>query len=288
MSESVTAVNSGGSSGVTEHSFKRRVPGDIASVRQRMIDALESFEYVILSEDPLVARRDGSFSFNVLDCGLKVGIVFRRPTPTSTIATFNYVIPLSMVTKGDLHTVEREADALIALATRPQTAAACVTCGTNNSADSRFCRGCGAPNTGSLPAELEVMRLTAGARAGQQTIVAGVLVILSILPLALSLILFGRPKRETIGWVLLGLSQMVGWAVLLYGILRMHRTLNPKAGAQNVLPGELSRDLTANEHAALPPQSAWSSITEGTTELLDAQRTERTAVPIARTGPNRR
>lgn len=288
MSESVTAVNSGGSSGVTEHSFKRRVPGDIASVRQRMTDALESFEYVILSEDPLIARRDGSFSFNVLECGLKVGIVFRRPSPTSTIATFNYVIPLSMVTGGDLQTVEREADALIALATRPHTAAACVTCGTNNSADSRFCRGCGAPNTGSLPAELEVMRLTAGTRAGQQTIVAGVLVILSVLPLALSLILFGRPKRETIGWVLLGLSQTIGWAVLLYGILRMHRTLNPKPGAQPVLPGELSRDLTSHEHAALPPQSAWSSITEGTTELLDAQRTEHAAVPITRTGPNRR
>jgi hypothetical protein len=116
------------------------------------------------------------------------------------------------------------------------------------------------------------MRLTAGTRAGHQTIVAGVLVILSILPLALSLIFFGRPRRETIGWILLMLGQTVGWAIMLYGILRMHRTLNPKSGVQPFATADLTRNLTPNEYTALPPQSAWSSITEGTTELLDAQR----------------
>lgn len=281
MAESIATLDGRSGIGVTEHSFNRRVPGDISSVRQRTIEALERFNYVVLSEEPLHAKRDGAFSMNVLDCALKLTILFRQSNPLSTTATFNYTIPLSMVTKGDLQTVEREADALIALATRRQVANVCLTCGTNNVGDSRFCRGCGAPNDGSLPAELEVMRLTAGARAGQQTIVAGTLIItLSILALALPLIFIGNTRKETIWWVLLILSQVAGWATLFYGILRLHRTLNPKKETQPFHSLTIPQKIPSIEPAALPPQSAWSSVTEGTTELLDDQTRDRTATPV--------
>lgn len=247
-----------------------------------MIDALESFKYMILSEEPLYAKRDGAFSMNVLDCALKLTITFRQSSPTTTTVIFNYTMPLSMVTKGDLHTIDREAEALIALASRSQIANDCVMCGTNNAGDSRFCRGCGAPNVGSLPAELEVMRLTAGARAGQQTIVAGAIIILSILAIALPLIFLGRAKRETIGWVLLILGQVTGWAVLLYGILRMHRTLNPKTMTEPFQLLDATRSIPSVEAAALPPQSARVSVTEGTTELLGSQLREQSVIPAER------
>lgn len=283
MSESINQVDTHSGYGVTEHSFKKVLPGEIAHVRQRLIDALEKFEYMILSEEPLHARRGGSFSMNILNCDLKLTIALRQSSEVSTIATFNYVIPLSMVTSGDLHTLEREAEAIIALVNMRPTSSTCVMCGTNNSGDSRFCRGCGAPNAGSVPAELEVMRLTAGARAGQQTVVTGAIVVLSILAIAVPLILFGRPKGVTAGWVLLILGQLVGWATLLYGMIRLHRTLNPKTTAQPFPSMNHAQAFTPAKAGALPPQSAWASVTEGTTELLGTQPGERVEAPAART-----
>lgn len=280
-----STISNGSRSGVTEHSITRLVPGDIASIRQRTIEALESLNYLVLSEEPLNAKRNGSFSMNVLDCALELTILFRQSNPLSTTATFNYTIALSMLTKGDLHTVEREAEALIALATARQTANVCVGCGTSNSGDSRFCRACGVPSAGGLPAELEVMRLTAGTRAGHQTIVTGILIIiLSILLFALPLIFIGGVRRETVLWVLLTLGQVTGWATLFYGMHRLHRTLNPKANVQPLSSPNVPRTIPSVEPAALPPKSARTSVTEGTTELLDARGRKRTAVRVDRHG----
>lgn len=287
MADSIATLDNSRVTGVTEHSFNRRVPGDIAEARPRMIEALERFNYLVLSDDPLHAKRDGAFSMNVLNCALKVTILFRQSIPLSTTVTFNYVIPLSMVTKGDLKTVEREGDALIALATARQSANVCSACGTNNASDSRFCRGCGAPNDGNLPAELEVMRLTAGARAGQQTLFAGTLVMMiSMLLIVLPLLFLESARRETIWWVLLALSQVTGWVVLLYGILRLHWTLNPKAESRPLPSSNASHSFPPVEHAELPPQSAQVSITEGTTELLDSRVPDRTDTPVDRASTN--
>jgi hypothetical protein len=71
MTDSQTALGLGGV-GASEHSFIRRLSGEVAFVRQGMIDALESLNYVVLSENPLQARRVGSYSMNVLNCALKV------------------------------------------------------------------------------------------------------------------------------------------------------------------------------------------------------------------------
>lgn len=284
MSEFIATTDSSSVAGFTEHSFKRLLPGDITSVRPRLINALESFNYIVLSDGPLHARRGGSFSMNILDCALKLTVVLRQSSPVSTTATFNYTIPFSMVTKGDLHTLEREAEAVIALATMRSTSSVCMMCGTNNTGNSHFCRGCGAPNASSVPAELEVMRLTAGARAGQQTIVTGVIVLLSILAITVPLILFGRPKGVRAGWILLVLGQLVGWLTLLYGMLRLHRTLNPKGTVQPLPSVHVTGTVRPVEAAALPPQSAWSSVTEGTTELLRGEPEERAAASVDQRG----
>jgi len=185
-----------------------------------------------------------------------------------------------MLTKGDLQSIECEADALIALATKRPEANSCSACGRTNTSDSRFCRGCGAPNPGNLPAELEVMRLTSGARAGHQTVITGVLIVLSIAAAAVPLILLGNSRKEFIGWILLAIGQIVGWSTLVYGIVRLHRTLNPKPMRQPPYPPALSTNEPAFAASALPPQSAWSSVTENTTELLDAERVQNASVPL--------
>lgn len=268
---------------ITLHTFSKALSGDVVHVRQRIVRALEEFNYVIVNEQPLSARRDGSFSMNVLDCPLSVDISFRQSSPSSTTAILNYTIPLSMITKGDRHTIEREGEAIVAFAAKSQVEKVCVICGTLNSEDSRFCRGCGVPCSEGLPAELEVMRLTAGARAGHQTIVAGLIIIIFVLlVIGLPLLLIPNIRHEAFWQGLLILGQLAGWGVLSYGILRLHRTLNPKNTREEVKALNDKRVEFVSEPAALPPQSAWSSITEGTTNLLDDRRRETAATPVDR------
>lgn len=64
-----------------------------------------------------------------------------------------------------MQALEREAEAIIALAASASVEVFCPSCGVENAGNARFCRGCGKPAArNQLPAELEVMRLTANAR----------------------------------------------------------------------------------------------------------------------------
>jgi hypothetical protein len=185
-------------------------------------------------------------------------------------------------------------DAIVALATASARATVCRSCGAGNTSDSRFCRSCGAPAAHeSLPAELEVMRLNAGARAAHQEHFTGVLIILLNLAVALPLILLtGRPKAIRVGFIILAIGQILGWLTLLYGMLRLHRTLNPRRGAsREPFAADLPRAVAgAQGTSALPPASAntWAaSVTEGTTELLGAPpKKEPAAEPVRRAREN--
>jgi len=137
------------------------------------------------------------------------------------------------------------------------------------------------------------MRLTAGARAAHQEHFTGALVLLASLAVALPLILIpDRPKPVRIGLIVLAIGQLIGWLTLLYGMLRLHRTLNPRrAASREPFGADLPRAVTgAQGTVALPPPSAnnWAaSVTEGTTELLGAQpKKEPTAEPVRRAREN--
>lgn len=281
--------------GYTEFDIRRVIAGDAESVRRRLCDVLEEFKYRVLGEQPIQARRPQQkniLAANHLEVNVKLTVGLKPLSPHATLATFDYSAE-QIWTAGDKQTFEREVDAILALATAGAKATVCHACGAGNTSDTRFCRSCGSPAAReALPAELEVMRLTAGARAAHQEVFTGVAIVLLDLAISLPMILLtGRPKVVNAGLLFLFIGQLLGWLMLLYGVLRLHRTLNPKRGegrAESLATtGALPRAVAGAQGmtSALPPATtAWaaSSVTEGTTELLDAPRKEAAAPPPLR------
>ena len=189
------------------------------------------------------------------------------------------------MTRGDFKTLEREADAIVALAAAPPASSLCRACGTENGRDAHFCRLCGAPSAAVVPAELEVLRLTAGSRASLQEITIGLLIALVTLAITLPMILFSiKPKVVNSGWLLLLIGEAFGWWMALYGILRLNLTLNSRkrgarlAGVEQSQTPSQPHTLPRAETTALPP----ASVTEGTTELLSANAFAREKTPVPR------
>lgn len=282
--------------GYTEFDIRRVIPGEAEAVRLRLAAVLEDFNYRVLNEQPLQARRSQQrniLAANSLDLTTKLTIGLKNLSQHATLATFDYAVQ-QVWTEGDKQTFEREVDAIVALALAAARTTVCRACGAESAGDSRFCRACGAPaSRESLPAELEVMRLTADARAAHQEHVTGVLILLLDLAVTLPLILFGKPKAVNFALVLLVIGQLLGWVCLLYGMRRLHRTLNPKRAAREEESPRLPRALptaAAPAQALPPPSTEWASITEGTTELLGTPRREKIEAPLRRadnadTGP---
>ena len=273
-------LTDGGFAQTTEHDYRRVIAGDVESVRERLVVALERLGYRVISEQPLVARRArgqaSSCSFDVLKCVKSLTVGLKALNPTSTLVTFEYEIVNSMITKGDWQTVEREAEAIAALAAARPASGSCLSCGTAYASDSRFCRACGAPNVAGEPPEVEILRLTAGARVGHQSITGGLIAALAVLALALPMI-FLSSKGPKGGIILLILGECLALLWLFYGMWRLHRTLNPNQETKQLSPAAPARVLAAPRTAALTPPA---SVTEGTTELLGTPRLEREAVPV--------
>jgi hypothetical protein len=257
---------------------------------------LEEFNFRVLNEQPLQARRSQQrniFAANMLEMSAKLSIGLKQLSPTTTLATFDYTVQ-QLWTEGDRQTYEREVDAILALALTRTRETLCAACGAETRSDSRFCRSCGAPAAfEALPAELEVMRLTAGARGAHQEIFCGLAFTLLTLAVTLPMILLGRPKLVNVGWVLFWIGEIIGLLMLFYGIRRLHRTLNPKKSAPKASEADLPRVIAPpSTVAALPPRqtaaSSWAApVTEGTTELLHAPRQTPVAVPREREDTDR-
>lgn len=285
MSEVIIA-SAGSSMGVTatELHMRRVLVGDIEDVRARLAPALESLGYTVISDDPLQAHRSARnaatsyMSNNILDYQIKLTIALKAASAGVTRATFLYSVMHPYLTKGDHQTIAREADAVVALAAVRAREATCPACGADATGDSRFCRVCGAPFAGTAPAELEVMRLTAGARSAHQTIVTALIIFLCALPMLL-ISIFGTKENAFItGFILFGLIALPAIITMMFGIRRLHRTLNSASqvpplalpASADAFPVNLHAQTRTPELAA--HQHAPFSVTEGTTELLYAER----------------
>jgi hypothetical protein len=133
-----------------------------------------------------------------------------------------------------------------------------------------------------LPAELEVMRLMGGGSAAQVEIGWGATIMLFALLIALPMIFFGKPKAVNVGWGLLVVGELLGLAYLLWGLYRLHRTLNlSQPSPAEALP-EASKVSLTPDRDLLPPPPA--SIVEGTTELMDRQPLSVSSKPARTTG----
>jgi zinc-ribbon domain len=257
-----------------EHHFRRTIPGDIDSVRQRLSDVLEGFGYIVLGDAPIQAKRPRQKSIwvaMVLDYDTTLTIALKPISSASTLATFDYDIE-QLFTKGERQALEREAEAIIALATSASAEVFCPWCGVENAGNARFCRGCGKPAAqNQLPPELEVMRLTATASASQIEITLGLIFSLLVPLIATSIILFaGTTKAVVCGWILLVVGELLGAYFLILGMRRLHRSLNPPNSPQLETTSDQTKPLSMAKQAALPPQPA--SVVEGTTELMTPQQ----------------
>jgi hypothetical protein len=286
-----------GTSGLsrTNHVLRSVLNGDIESGRLRLARALEKLGYHVISEDPLYARRSARrwakyyCSFDILDYPRKLKIGLKALSPNATLATFDYAAKHfgAVSSKGDLQTLRLEAEAIIALAAQNATITLCTACGTNQPDDSRFCRVCGAPNVGGEPAELEVLRLTAGARAGHHKIVAAVIWALGPVIAALFGMIFlgANGGRLAVGLLLAMIGNLL---ILLFVLNASRKTLKPDLSQQHLLPVNVSQPRLTGERA-LPSATAASAseqkyVTEGTTELLAPKPKEREKELVYRMG----
>lgn len=262
--------------GTTKHHSRRVIAGDVTEVRANLKFALEKLDYFVEQEQPsLIASRKTQLSNyrrkliagNILPYVKRLQIPLTPSTDNSTAATFDYAILSSAVTKGDRKTIESEINALVALATSRRLQTICPACGTSNTNDSRFCRVYGIANTTAEPAELEVLRLTANARAAHQAIVGGVIFILCWICFVLPLWLLSH-QSATAAAIILGGGALFGCLWISKGIFRLHRTLNVPGDARGILPASTNGSVGGGQNASLPHLSARASVTEGTTELL--------------------
>ncbi|HEX8352827.1 MAG TPA: zinc ribbon domain-containing protein [Pyrinomonadaceae bacterium] len=285
MSEFIAVMGSSGSEmTVCEYTARRVLTGEVEGVRARLVYALESLGYVVVSDNPLQARRARQKDIvraDFTDHGRRLAAGLRQVGAAATQVTFDFAVSHGgFMTKGDLLTLEREADAVVALASEPPATGLCRSCGTENGGEARFCRLCGAPNASGEPAELEVLRLTAGSRAGLQEIFCGLLIAVVVAAAVAPFLLLGKPKVVNVGLIILAIGEVVGWWMALYGMLRIHRTLRrkPEARALPAAPAFAAGHLPHTQASALPP--AHFSVTEGTTELLGSTPREAERIPM--------
>lgn len=284
--EFIAAMSDGGGMySIFEHDVTRHVIGDVETVRARLADALEQIGYRVLNDNPIQARRSAKggassgCASDILDYQTTLNIGVKSAGANSTRVTFDYTIKGAYggwLTKGDRHTLTREAEAILATTMARATAAHCPACGGDTAGSSRFCRRCGSPLSVTTPAEVEVLRLTANTNASYKNISGGVVFLLLAGLLLLTLFLGSDDpvKFAKMLKVMVIISSSFGAAglwMLLFGMRRLRNTLKQPI-EQDLLPQSPRRSSIAGVNAPdtneLPPASIQHPITEATTDLL--------------------
>lgn len=147
MSELIPAAQaSGGNYGVGCHTTTRVLAGEAEGVRRRLTYALEALGYTVTSESPLQARRrrlKDIVRADFTEHARKVSVSLRQGSDTATVATFDFEVAHGgCMTRGDSKTLERETEAIIALAASPPASSLCRACGTESAGDAHFRRLC--------------------------------------------------------------------------------------------------------------------------------------------------
>lgn len=279
-----------GGTPVTDHDLTLAIPGEVESVRQRLVDAVQKLGYKVIGEQPIYAKRRSQTaaaswecSLNVLDYPATLTIALKQANDVSVLATFNYEIK-SYMTKGDRQTLAREAEAIVALATERLAISACRACGTQVTDESHFCRRCGAPMVFEVP-ELEILRLTKGARGSYYKIIISLIALLSALLTALPLFIVNGAR---LSWPLVGIGiplATFGLLQLINATWQLNRTLNPKPSKLLAAQPAPFAVHPASVTTALPPARPFASVTENTTDLLPAGA-RRVPEPVRRKDPN--
>lgn len=270
---------------VSDHGVTLAIPGDVATVRLRLVEAIQKVGYKVMGEQPLYAKRGSQCSaswdcsLNALDYPTTLTVSLKQTNDAAVLATFNYEIKSYVrITKGDRQTLAREAEAIAALATERSAISACRACGTQVTDESHFCRRCGAPLVFDVP-EVEVLRLTRNTRGSYHNIVFGTgMLLVTAMTFTIVTIMKEGGIYAPLFWTAIPLAAYALF-LMFQGTWLLHRTLNPKT----------TRNLTTNPQpafkssvtTALPPANV--SVTEVTTSLL---RDPRAKESVQRKDPN--
>lgn len=282
-----TMGDNGGTSYTLDHDVTRYAVGDAENLRAKLVDALEQMGYRVVNENPILARRSAKTcatsgcSQNILDYQTTLNIGLKSNGANSTRVTFDYTVRhmySGYAWKGDRNTLTREADAILALALARAASAHCQACGADTAGSSRFCRQCGSPLTAAIPAEVELLKLTADANAGYKNLAGGICFVVFGAALLLVLLFGGNdPVKfaklvKIISFFSITFGS-IGLTMLGFGLSRLRNAIK-QDGEQDSTPTPSRKGFNAPNTAALPPQSVGQSVTESTTDLLP-QKVER-------------
>lgn len=273
---------------VSDHDVTLAIPGEIASVRARLVESIQQVGYKVLGDQPIYAKRGKQgaacwdCSINALDYSTTLNILLKQTNDAAVLATFSYEVKSFMhITKGDRQTLNREAEAIAALATERLAISACRSCGTQVTDESQFCRRCGVPMVFDVP-ELEVLRLTRNVRGSYHNIFFGfVMLLVALLTVLPIFIVNGVRITAPLFWIGVPLASY-GIFVLLQGVWQLHRTLNANTTRTLTTSQPVLKSSTTT---ALPPAPMHGSVTEATTHLLTTPG-RRVKEPVHRKGPN--
>lgn len=281
----------------TELYAKKVLPGNIETVRLQLIDAMESLGYDIVEEEPNIIGRRGAkgwatgfASANVLDYATTLTVRLKSIGESSTRVTFDYLIKHGMLNKGDKNLIVQEAKTIAAISKTHAIEKMCSVCETESTDDSKFCRRCGAPLT-SEQAELEVLRMMAETRAGKTSVVASsVTMTISMIVLIITFLLNNagliKPKLVPLLFIFGGLGILFAIISSFFGWNRLKRALEKPDTQFQHIPRRIPESIETGEfHELPPPRTAPTSVTEGTTNLLDEEWTNRRKkekVPVSR------
>lgn len=244
--------------------------GDLESVRSMLVLATTQVGYLVLEEDPIVARLTKATyaSSSILDHVDTLTIRLKALNPNSIRAIFEYKYA-DVYGKKAKAVLTRQANAIAALVN--VSGQTCTSCGTAATVESRFCRLCGAA-TGSVPAELDLMNVVANSHAGYLLVLQGTIgFFLAFLTLLLVLAIKGTAVL-TAALVFTLIFAVPSFVLLLFGIRRLHRTVDISEpdipSLAHKVPDQLNSALHRNTLSEFRP----TSVTEGTTELLSPPR----------------
>lgn len=276
--------------------FTRVAAGRPEELRARLAEAFERLDFYVVDDTPLIAKRRttkwaaAGCSANPTELAATVQVALKSAGPNATRVTFNYTIKHTWLMGWDRTVLAREADALVAYATRPKEGGACGLCGTEALEDSRFCRRCGAPLATYEPPEFEALRLMAGTYSGYQSVVFGAALLLVTIVLCAVYAMFvdsdttALAKLAKVSVVLGSMAGMAAFISLVMGTWRLRDTLNPGRQERVIDAAGLRRQaFPSGRTSGLPALEAPPpSVTEATTNLLEEEPSIREPIEALR------
>lgn len=271
MGAEFLALNDGNQLSHVGHHVTFTFVGEIESVRARLISGVGKLGYLVVEEDPIIARHTKAkhSSSSILDFIDTLTIRLKTLSPNSTRAIFEYKY-YDVYGRGARVVLTQHAKAIAAVAAAHNQSLACASCGTEATDESRFCRRCGAPML-NAPAELEVLRVTAESHAGYLCVLQGTIGFMLAFTTLLLITAIKGSAFLTSALVFTLIFAVPSFILMMFGIRRLRRTFNLTQGEEPVLLMSSRPSLSSQAANDSLPEFVEGSVTEGTTELLESK-----------------